>query len=243
LMYLARVRISVSRLFDTNIFPPSYRCKKYHLRPLSDKYVDLIEGIEPRDRLTVQRKLMALESIFTKQYFSGIFSLMPAGIRPQGRRTFQAYDGINNIFNLAYEMLSWKVHRALIKAKLEPYLGFLHSVQYGKPSLVCDLQELYRHLMDDFLIQYCRDLRGRDFVVKTEYLNRRKRGKRVYLNDIQTKDLMARLNEFFESKVDIPRMKVGDHQTLETLINEEALLFAKYLRGEIQNWAPRVPEA
>jgi CRISPR/Cas system-associated endonuclease Cas1 len=57
-----------------------YGCKriseKYHLRPLSDKYVDLIEGVEPEDKLTVQRKLMALESKFTKQYFSGIFSLM-----------------------------------------------------------------------------------------------------------------------------------------------------------------------
>ena len=61
-------------------------------------------------------------------------------LRPQKRKKFKAYDGTNNIFNLAYEILSWKVHKAVIKAKLEPYLGFLHSVQYGKPSLVCDLQ-------------------------------------------------------------------------------------------------------
>jgi hypothetical protein len=27
-------------------------------------------------------------------------------------------------------------------------------------------------------------------------------------------------------------MKVGERQTIETLINEEALLFAKYLRDE-----------
>ena len=59
-------------------------------------------------------------------------------------------------------MLSWKVHRALINAKLEPFLGFLHSVQYGKPSLVCDFQELYRYLVDNFLIQYCRRLDSKD---------------------------------------------------------------------------------
>jgi hypothetical protein len=53
---------------------------------------------------------------------------------------------------------------------------------------------------------------------------------------------MKRLNEFFESEVEIPRMRVGAHRTLETLINEEALLFAKYLRGENQYWAPRLPE-
>jgi CRISPR-associated protein Cas1 len=63
------------------------------------------------------------------------------------------------IFNLAYELLAWKVHRALISAKLEPYLGFLHSEQFGKPSLVCDFQELYRYLIDDYLIERCHTLR------------------------------------------------------------------------------------
>ena len=38
----------------------------------------------------------------------------------------------------------WKrsLQRALIKAKLEPYLGFLHSLAEGKPSLICDFMEL-----------------------------------------------------------------------------------------------------
>ena len=85
--------------------------------------------------------------------------MFPKKLRPKARRTFKAYDGMNNTFNLAYEVLSWKVHRALIKAKLEPYLGFLHSVQYGKPSLVCDFLELYRYLVEDFLIEFCRDLK------------------------------------------------------------------------------------
>ena len=49
---------------------------------------------------------MTLESKFTKQYFSGIFTLMPEAIRPEGRRTFQTYDGLNNIFYLSYEMLT-----------------------------------------------------------------------------------------------------------------------------------------
>ena len=84
-------------------------------------------------------------------------------------------------------MLSWKVHRALIKAKLEPYRGFLHSVQYGKPSLVFDFMEFYRYLIDDFLIEYCRNLKPRDFTVKTEKINK-KIGKRQYLNDKQTKN-------------------------------------------------------
>jgi CRISPR-associated protein Cas1 len=133
---------------------------------------------------------------------------------------FKAYDGMNNIFNLAYEVLQWRVHRAIIRAKMEPYLGFLHSVQVGKPSLVCDLQELYRSLLDDFVVQFCQGLKNRDFIVKSENMSRKRRGKRQYL-------MMKELERHFESKVDIPLIRVGKRQKIETLINEEALSRAR----------------
>jgi CRISPR-associated protein Cas1 len=170
------------------------------------------------------------------KYFDQIFTLFPVFLRPKGRRTFKAYDGLNNLFNLGYEMLAWKVHRALIKAHLEPYLGFLHSTQHGKPSLVCDVQELYRHYIDDVLIQYCRDLKKKEFVVKTEPLSRKKQGQRVYLNDVRTRDLLNQLNRFFESCTDVPRIRVGNQQTITTLINQNALLLANYLRNERSMW-------
>lgn len=77
-----------------------------------------------------------------------------------------AYDGMNNTFNLTYEILAWKIHKALVKAKLEPYLGFLHSNQMAKLSLVCDFQELYRYLIDDFLINYSQKISKKDFKMK-----------------------------------------------------------------------------
>jgi hypothetical protein len=50
----------------------------------------------------------------------------------------------------------------------------------------------------------------------------------------------ARLNEYFKTKVEIPRIRMGKTQEIETLINEEALLFAMYLRNEKQSWIPRL---
>ena len=94
--------------------------------------------------------------------------------------------------------------------------------------------------MDDFLVQYCQHLSSKDFIVKTEDLSRNKKGKRVYLNDVHSRDLMKQLNAFFESYVEIPRMQVGKKQTIETMINEEALLLAKYLRNEQKAWKPRI---
>jgi hypothetical protein len=42
--------------------------------------------------------------------------------------------------------------------------------------------------------------------------------------------------------VRIPRIRIGDKKEIETLINEEALLFAMFLRQEGQTWKPRIPE-
>lgn len=138
-------------------------------------------------------------------------------------------------------MLSWKVHRALTKAKLEPYLGFAHSLQYRKPSLVCDFMELYRFLIDDFVIQQCRKYTQKDFAHKREKVSSKKIGKKQYLDNSETKKFMRKLNLYFEKKVKVPRIRVGERQILETLINEEALLFAKYLRNEKDSWKPRIP--
>lgn len=198
-----------------------------------------VEGLEGNLK-SVRKKLISLEGNITKRYFDEIFSLLPEKVRPSGRRTFHAYDGVNNVFNLAYEVLSWKVFRALIKAKLEPYLGFLHSVQFGKPSLVCDFQELYRCLIDNFLIKYCEKLKAKDFKVKSERVSKSRIAKRIVLNDSETNILMEKLNNLFKSKVNIPRIKHGRTQEVETLINEEALLLAKFLRGERSSWTPRL---
>ncbi|HJX23319.1 MAG TPA: hypothetical protein VJ574_02785 [Candidatus Bathyarchaeia archaeon] len=52
---------------------------------------------------------------------------------------------------------------------------------------------------------------------------------------------MEELNQFFETRVEIPRIRVGLGQTIETLINEEAFLLAKFLRNEHEDWMPRIP--
>jgi len=107
-------------------------------------------------------------------------------------------------------------------------------------SLVCDLLELYRYLVDDFVIGFCQGLWKRDFTVKSEAVSKKRMGKREYLNDSETRRMMKELQEYFESKVEIPLMRHGKRQRIGTLINEEALLLAKYLRDERRSWIPRI---
>jgi hypothetical protein len=104
---------------------------------------------------------------------------------------------------------------------------------------VCDFEELYRYLIDDFLIAYSKKLRKKDFVAKTIMFND-KRGKRIFLSKAAMNELTSGLYNYFRSTVDIPNVKRGKRQEIESLINEEALLLAKYLRGEKKQWIPRL---
>jgi CRISPR-associated protein Cas1 len=104
------------------------------------------------------------------------------------------------------------VQHALIKARLEPYLGVLHSIAKGKASLICDFMELYRYLVDDFIIQYCRKLNRKDFIMKSEDFSTKRKGKREYLNDSQTHDFVKALNQYFQSKIRMPRVRMSERQ-------------------------------
>ena len=68
----------------------------------------------------------------------------------------------------------------------------------------------------------------------------KKMGKKIHLKEYEADSLAEDLNAFFDRMVDVERIKVGKRQTIDTLISEEALLFAKYLRHERNMWIPRL---
>jgi CRISPR/Cas system-associated endonuclease Cas1 len=100
--------------------------------------------------------------------------------------------------------------------------------------------ELCRYLIDDFVIQYCRKPDRKDFTVKSEDFSTKRKGKREYLNDSETRDFVKGLNQCFQSKVELLRIRMGNQQEIETLVNEEALQMAMFLRNEKQSWKPRI---
>ena len=216
--------------------------KKYGLKFLDYTYFEKIGDLQEDNLIRLRQKLTQIEAKCAQIYFREIFSLFPEIVRPDRRKTFKAYDGVNNIFNVGYSLLKWKVHIALLKAELEPFIGLVHSVQFGKPSLVCDFQELYRHLIDDFIIQHYLKLNKRNFILQNEDYSVNRKGKREYLKHQENEAFIKELNKHFTSYVNISRIKVGEKQEIETLINEEAFLFAKYLRGERATWIPRIAE-
>jgi CRISPR-associated endonuclease Cas1 len=213
---------------------------KYGLRRNDYAVVESINKLETKTLAVLQRQLRTIEGHASKTYFQQIFGLFPESLRPKKRQTFKAYDRANNLFNLGYTTLSWKVHLALLGAKLEPYLGYLHWINWGTPALVCDFEELYRYLVDDYVLGYALKLSDKDFVLKDTDYGFNKKGKREYLREDLNKAFFKGLNDYFTRSVEVPRIRKGRRQKIETLINEEALLFAKYLREEIPTWNPRI---
>ena len=230
-------QITESRIESQNVILRKHGLEQHDLMKAKKK----IKSINNENLKTVRKKLIPIEGIATEFYFKQIFQLFPESLRIEKRKTFKAYDGINNTLNLAYTILKYKVHSAILKAHLEPFLGFIHSEQFGKPSLVCDFQELYRYLIDDFLVEFSQSLKKKDFRIKWKHFSSNRKGKREILDHEKTKQLTESLNQYFQSKVEIPRIRHGKRQTIETLINEEAYLFAKYLRNEKDSWKPRIP--
>jgi CRISPR-associated endonuclease Cas1 len=216
--------------------------KKYDLRQHDVlRAKEVINEVGITDLALLRNKLTNIEGRSTRYYFGQIFQLFPYELRPNKRLGFQAYDGINNLFNLAYELLFWKCYRALSKAHLETHLGFVHVLKWARPSLVCDFEELYRYLIDDFLIRFSKSMKPNDFAARTILFNDKK-GKRMYLNKTKTNELLSGVHDYFRSIVNVPRIKMGKRQEIESLINEEAFLLAKYMMDEKPNWTPRIAE-
>jgi len=212
-----------------------------NIQRVKDSYDEAIAKFNNENKHLVDHKfksqLRYYEGSASMHYFREIFNLFPESFRPEKRKGFKAYDGLNNTFNLAYRILSNKVMVALFKARLEPYLGFYHTIKYGQPSLVCDFMDLYRYLIDHFLIMYCRKLDESDFVWKDD-IHAGRKGKRAFLNKQRNKEFLDRLEDYFQTMVNVPRVKHGKRQELESVINEEAMLFANFIRGK-RLWEPR----
>jgi CRISPR-associated protein Cas1 len=230
-------QIVLSKIEGQNLVLRKYGLEQLDFSALKSR----VEALNCDSLGDARYRLNQIEGKASQHYFSQIFSLFPEKIRPERRVGFKAYDGLNNVFNFGYYVLKCRVYKALLKAKLEPYLGFLHALQNGKPSLACDFMELYRYLIDDFIIERQTRFHKNDFVAVTDFVLHLRMGKRIHLCEFEADKLAEDLNTLFNRKVRIPRIKHGEKQTLDTLICEEALLLAKFLREERNSWVPRIP--
>ena len=104
--------------------------------------IKLVEGDINAKRGT----LMGYEGNAGKIYYQTLSELMPKEFKFEKRSMHPAQDEFNAMLNYAFGILYSKVEKACIIAGLDPYIGIIHTDNYGKKSLVFDIIEGYRHL-------------------------------------------------------------------------------------------------
>ncbi len=97
--------------------------------------------------------LRGFEGIASKNYFAAFPAILYSQqFKFPCRSRRPPRDEMNALLSLGYTFLMNQVMGAAYISGLDPYLGALHNVAYGRQSLVLDLMEEFRPLVDNLVI-------------------------------------------------------------------------------------------
>ena len=96
-------------------------------------------------------ELREAEAGAARRYWGSLARLLPGELGFRGRDPSSG-DPVNMVLNYAYSLLYAEVFQALVVHGLDPYIGFMHVVRSGSPSLVFDYSEMFRVSAVDYLV-------------------------------------------------------------------------------------------
>ena len=85
-------------------------------------------------------------------YWGAYRLLLARDLGFQGRKYFPPPDPVNALLSFGYSLLLKDVTAAVQLVGLDPYLGFFHTIDYGRPSLALDMMEEFRPVLVDPVI-------------------------------------------------------------------------------------------
>ena len=113
------------------------------LKTVSHKLRSIKGNIEEK-----RQYILGQEGYASRCYFETLGNLLPEPYKFKARSKQPAKDPFNCFLNYAYGILYNRIEICLIIAGLDPYIGFLHTDNYNKPSLVYDMIEQFRYIAD-----------------------------------------------------------------------------------------------
>jgi CRISPR-associated protein Cas1 len=138
--------------------------------------------------------IMGLEGSSGRTYFEALSFIIPERFKFDGRSRQPAKDEFNCLLNYGYGVLYSLVEKACIIAGLDPYVGFIHTDNYNKKSLVFDLIEMFRILADQTVVHLFSQRK-----VKKEFFDQVEGG--LTLNKEGKAQLIESLNQTLEKGV------------------------------------------
>ena len=177
-------------------------------------------------------QLRGIEGGAGREYF-GCFDalLLQEGedITFKGRSRRPPMDPVNALLSFLYTLLVQDVTGAIEGVGLDPQVGFLHRDRPGRPSLALDLMEELRPFVADRLTVSLinrRQTNMRDFVVKESG--------GVLLTAEGRKKVLVAYQKRKDSVITHPYLE--EKTTLGRLAHLQALLLARHLRGDLEEY-------
>lgn len=177
--------------------------------------------------------LRGLEGAAATAYF-GVFDQLILGEKPlfafAGRSRRPPRDPVNALLSFAYSLLTLDCASALESVGLDAYVGFLHRDRPGRRSLALDLMEELRPCFADRFVLTC--VNNRIFGEK----DFRQLGDGVLLTEDARRTFLSRWQERKRETLTHPFL--GEKLPWGMVPYVQALLLARYLRGDLDDYPP-----
>jgi len=110
---------------------------------------------ERAGRTTRLNALLGVEGQASAAYFSVFKQLFKHAWTFEKRRRRPPPDPVNVLLSFGYTLLTRELEASVALVGLDPYLGVMHTTQYGRPSLALDLVEEFRAVIVDSVVLRC----------------------------------------------------------------------------------------
>ena len=140
-------------------------------------------------------------------------------------------DRVNCLLSFIYTLLMHDVRSALETVGLDPAVGFLHRDRPGRPGLALDMMEELRPFLADRLTLSLINLNQ----VQEKGFTQSESGA-VLMNDETRKTLLVAYQKRKQDEIYHPFIE--EKVTIGILFHMQALLLARFLRGDLDGYPP-----
>ncbi len=157
-IFLRSRQILISKDLDHKLkIAKKFVATKIHNQNVCLQKIRFKEKIAPQEiNATSLDELRGFEGFYAKKYFSFWQSeeiIKNPDVKFLGRKKFPATDPINSLLSFCFTLAHSEIHTQLMIASLDPYCGFLHEQNYGHAALASDFLEIYRGIIEHFVIK------------------------------------------------------------------------------------------
>ncbi|AFM23523.1 type I-C CRISPR-associated endonuclease Cas1c [Desulfomonile tiedjei] len=201
------------------------------IRDAAAKLAEVAESLQHGPTLETVRALEGEAARHYFQVFDHLITVQKEDFFFRGRSRRPPLDSMNALLSFLYSVLTHDAVSSLEAVGLDPCVGFLHEDRPGRPSLALDLMEEFRPVLVDRLAL---SLVNRQ-QVRSKGFKQTESGA-VLMDDETRKRVLTAYQD--RKKEEITHPFLGEKMRTGLLVHSQALLFARYLRGDLDAYPP-----